>query len=72
MDTIRGLIDALGGPTAFGNAIGKKPSTASEMKRNGSISVDHWPKIIASAAERGIKGVTADFLMRLHHPEPDA
>lgn len=73
MNTICSLIDALGGPTAFGHVIGKRASTASEMKRNGSIAVGYWPKIIAAAAERGIDGVTADLLMRLHHSsEPDA
>lgn len=69
MNTVPELIDALGGVTAFSRIIGKRPSTASEMKRNRSIHVDYWPRIIDAAAELGLKGVTADFLMRLHAKE---
>ncbi len=63
------LIDAFGGVTAFSKIIGKRPSTASEMKRNRSIHVDYWPKIIEAAAEREIEGITAEFLMHLHARE---
>lgn len=64
--TVASLIDAFGGPTAFGRVIGKNPSTASEMKRSGSISVDYWPKIVAAAAERAISGVTYETLTLMH------
>lgn len=69
MNSVRELIDAFGGPTAFSKIIEKRPSTASEMKRNRSIAVDYWPKVIEAAAERGMEGVTAEFLMRLHARE---
>jgi hypothetical protein len=69
MNTVPELIDAFGGVTAFSRVIGKRPSTASEMKRNRSIHVDYWPRIIEAAAERGIEGVSAEFLMRLHAKE---
>jgi hypothetical protein len=63
------LIDAFGGATAFARVLDTKPSTASEMKRSGSIRVAYWPKIIAAAAERRIGGVTAETLMRMHLEE---
>jgi len=67
METVADLIDAFGGPTAFASVIDlKNPSTASEMKRNGSIRVEYWPKIIEAARARGIKGVTPERLMQLH------
>jgi len=69
MNSIPELIDAFGGTSAFARAIGKGQSTASEMKRQNSIRVRHWPKVIRAAKDRGIKGVTADFLMRLHASE---
>jgi hypothetical protein len=69
MNSVPELIDAFGGPTAFSRVIGKRPSTASEMKRNRSIHVDYWPRVIEAAAEQGIEGITADFLMRIHATE---
>jgi hypothetical protein len=67
--SISELIDAFGGPTEFAKVIDKIPSTASEMKRTGSIRVTYWPKIIAAASERRIKGVSAETLMRMHLDE---
>lgn len=64
--TISDLIDAFGGATAFSKIIDKIPSTASEMKRTGSIRVRYWPKVIAAAAERGIRGVSSETLMQMH------
>ena len=65
--TVSELIEAFGGPTKFAaEVISKNPSTASEMKRSGSIHVSYWPKIIAAAPSFGIRGVTADVLMKMH------
>ncbi|WP_336801456.1 carph-isopro domain-containing protein [Kaistia sp. MMO-174] len=66
MNTIGALIDAFGGNTKFASVIGKNASTASEMKRRESIPIDYWPAIIEAAADKGIPGVDADRLMRLH------
>lgn len=66
MQTVPELIDAFGGPTAFAAIIAKQPSTASEMKRNRSIPVGYWPSVIAAASERGLPGVDAELLMKLH------
>jgi len=64
--TVSELIDAFGGATEFAKVIDKIPSTASEMKRTGSIRVPYWPKIIAAATERRIRGVSAETLMQMH------
>lgn len=70
--TISELMDAFGGPSAFARAIGLNcSSTANEMKRNGGIAVGHWPKIIAAAAERGVKGVSPDALMWMQGKKPE-
>lgn len=64
--TIPELIDAFGGATQFAKIIDKIPSTASEMKRTGSIRVRYWPKVIAAAAKCGIRGVSSETLMLMH------
>jgi hypothetical protein len=69
MKTVSDVIQAFGGPTAFSKVIGKRPSTASEMKRNRSIPVAYWPKVIAAAAKLKIEGITADDLVRIHAGE---
>jgi len=67
--TIPELIDAFGGNTQFAKIIDKIPSTASEMKRTGSIRVRYWPKVIAAAAKRGIRGVSSETLMLMHQDD---
>ena len=65
--TIPELIDAYGGPTAFSKAIGlKNPSTASEMKRSGSIRPRYFLKIVETAPAYGIAGVDFEKLARMH------
>lgn len=66
MDTIPELIDAFGGPTAFGRVIGKRSSTASEMKRSRSIPLEYWDAVMAAAPEHGIEGVNEALLHRIH------
>lgn len=67
--SVSDLIDAFGGPTEFAKVLRRNPSTASEMKRAGSIRVSYWPSIIEAAAARGLEGITADLLVRLHAPQ---
>lgn len=68
-DTVPYLIEILGGGTAVAAIIGgAHPSTASEMKRRGSIPTKYWPKIIEAARERGID-LTAEKLMQMHTAE---
>ena len=37
---------------------------AQSMKRRKSVSVDHWPKLIELAGQRGVK-ITADDLLKM-------
>lgn len=37
---------------------------AQAMKRRKSVGVDHWPRLIELAAERGVR-LTADDLLRM-------
>ena len=71
-DQVPELIDRLGGPTAFSRIIGKGVSTASEMKRNRSVPVEYWPRVIAAARAQGLDKVTAEFLMKMHVNEDAA
>lgn len=69
--TVSDLIDAFGGTGPFSRVIEKGQSTASEMKRAGSIKPIYWPAIIAAARDRGadFDWVTANALMLMHQPE---
>lgn len=66
--TVPELVDAFGGPTEFAKIIDKNPSTASEMKRSGSIRVNYWPAIVEAAAKQQppIPGVTLESIARMH------
>lgn len=58
--------ETFGKTVTFAAVIGKNPSTASEIKRRGSIPVEYWPAIVRAAAEAGVEGVTNDMLVDLH------
>lgn len=62
------LITEFGGPTAFARAIGVQPSTASEMKRRGSIPVRYWPSVLSAAENLNIQ-ISSDDLVAIHTPE---
>lgn len=64
--TVSELIDRFGGPTEFAKVIRKNPSTASEMKRSGSIRVGYWPRIVEKAAQQGIEGVSLESIAKMH------
>lgn len=63
--TISDLIDALGGANEVAKILDLSSNTAGAMRREG-IRVAYWRKIIAAAAERGIRGVSYDTLIRMH------
>lgn len=69
LDTVPGVIDALGGATKFAKIIGKGTSTASEMKRSRSIPVVYWPKIVEVAPGLGYPQLDSNLLMRVHAAE---
>jgi hypothetical protein len=60
------LIKAFGGPSGFAKVIDKNPSTASEMKRSGSIRVGYWPRIVEAAREANIPGVSLKTIAEMH------
>jgi hypothetical protein len=66
MQTVAEIVDAFGRPTAFAKVISRGTSTASEMKRNGSIPGRYWEVVVHAARARGIGGVTLECLARLH------
>lgn len=41
-------------------------TTASEMKRRGSIPVKYWPKLVAACEAEGIETVTYERLVEIH------
>jgi hypothetical protein len=65
MNTVDDVFSGFGGPTAFGRAIGVKPSAASEMKRRASIPVVYWEKLVEAARQRGIQ-ISYDRLVSIH------
>lgn len=49
-------------PKALSLALDVPYVTAQQMKRRKSVSVDHWPRLIELAGERGVKITTDDLL----------
>jgi uroporphyrinogen-III synthase len=65
MNTVAEIIDRLGGGANVARILAVGPSTASEMKRRGSIPPAYWPALLASEKGREI-GLTAETLMLAH------
>ena len=65
-ETIDDIFRLFGGPTAVARVIGKRPTTASEMKRRQSIPVRYWPSLLESARGHEI-GLTSEILMEVHN-----
>lgn len=65
VNTIDDIFDVFGGTSAFAHVIERGQSTASEMRRRGSIPVEHWPKLIESEKGRALN-ITSDLLVTLH------
>lgn len=65
--TVSDVFAEFGGPASFARCFGLKgPSTASEMKRRESISVDLWPAIVTAAEARGVAWLTYECLTKMH------
>jgi len=65
--TVDDVFAACGGPAKFARTFGLKgPSTASEMKRRASISIDLWPGIVAWAQQQGVDWLTYECLTLMH------
>jgi hypothetical protein len=65
MNTVAEIVEKLGGGANVARILSVGPSTASEMKRRGSIPPAYWPTILASEKGREI-GLTAEILMFAH------
>lgn len=76
MNNVGDIFRALGGLTAVGRIIEKKPSTVSEMKRRNRVDVDYWPTLIDAASDpivaerdkRAVFTLTSDMLVDAHNP----
>jgi hypothetical protein len=64
-DSFSRIIEALGGPAAFGAAIGIPDSHARAMKTRDSIPPEYWPATVRTAETKGIAGVTADAMAKI-------
>lgn len=62
--TVDQVLEAFGGPLAFGEALGVG-RLAYDFKRRSSIPVAYWPRIIEAAQARGI-GVSVSTLVYIH------
>lgn len=69
--TISALFSALGGTGAVADLLGVGQSTASEMKRRGSVPVRHWHRIIG-AKDRNGHELTLEDLHNLHREKEGA
>jgi hypothetical protein len=66
MQSVPDIFAAFGGPAAMARALQTRASTASEMKRRGSIPAEYWVRLVDAAKEAGIDGVTYEALARAH------
>lgn len=66
MLSVSTLFQNLGGPTKVARILDVGTSTASEMRRRGSIPVKHWPKLVKACASEGVEGVTYERLVEMH------
>lgn len=72
MNSVREIIEALGGPTEFGRICGfsRNPGArGSDMRQRGSIPVLYWPRIVAAAKDKGI-AIDNDVLVYVHQRSP--
>lgn len=65
MSNITTIFDEFGGPGKMAEALGVKPSAASEMKRRGSIPVRYWPDLVAACQQKGID-ISYERLVAIH------
>lgn len=66
MQSVSSLFEQLGGPTKVARILDVGFTTASEMKRRGSIPVKHWQRLVTACQSEGIEGVTYEQLVAMH------
>ena len=66
MNTVEDVFLAFEGTANFADALALGLSTASEMRRRGSIPVKYWPRLVDEAEKRGALTITYDRLVAIH------
>jgi len=66
MNTVEDVFLAFDGTANFADALSLGLSTASEMRRRGSIPVRYWPRLVDEAQKRSIPSITYDRLVAIH------
>jgi len=66
MNTVEDVFLAFDGTRNFADALKLGLSTASEMRRRGSIPVRYWPRLVDEAEKRSISSITYDRLVAIH------
>lgn len=64
MKTVKEFLTELGGPKKLGELLGRSPSNITFWGNQGSIPIDHWPKIMDLAHKAQIE-CTAEILLRM-------
>lgn len=66
MQSVSDIFEDLGGPAAVSRMLDVNPSTASEMKRRGSIPPEYWPRLVSEAGRAGLESITYENLALAH------
>lgn len=66
MLSVADIFETFGGPAALGRIIGKRASTASEMKRRRSIPTKYWIAIIEEGKNQGLD-ITEAVILAAHN-----
>lgn len=69
MQTISAVIERLGGASVLASKLHLPSTTVASWKHRGSIPVDHWRKLVATAEEAAVDGITYEKLVELHAQE---
>jgi hypothetical protein len=65
MNSFAEIIDAFGGASPFGEAVGIPDSHARAMKARNSIPDGYWSRAVEAAQSRNISGVTLETFAEL-------
>lgn len=71
IDTVASVIGRWSSIAAFASDLGCGYEAARKMRMRNSIPPKYWSRLINLAGWRGIDGVTADALVRVHALEDD-
>ena len=72
MTSVPDIFAQIGTVAKVAQILGVQHSTASEMKRRGSIPVRYWPALVDGCKGEGITGIDFDLLVRVHADAPQS